>query len=71
MTSTWASYLVALATAPAAGVALIGAVVVLLVGRVAELHCRVAAPGRRPGPPRGAPGAAITVGGVWRGRSER
>ena len=43
MTSTWASYLVALATALAAAVALMGAVVVLLVGRVAELHCRVAA----------------------------
>lgn len=137
MTSTWASYLVALATALAAAVALMGAVVVLLVGRVAELHCRVAAlvppetglsglpdlggdawsdsdrpvmdvprqrtigdqrgvsqqadflaetarsgagvirrhhgqrPGRRPGPLRGAPCAGITVGGVWRGRSER
>ena len=47
MTSTWASYLVALAIALAAAVALMGAVVVLLVGRVAELHCRVAAPGPR------------------------
>ena len=45
MTSTWASYLVALATALAAAVALMGAVVVLLVGRVAELHCRVAGAG--------------------------
>ena len=71
MTSSWASYLVALAIALAAAVALMGAVVVLLVGRVAELHCRVAAPGRRPGPLRGATGAGITVGGVWRGLSER
>jgi len=43
MTASWASYPMPLATALAAAVAVMGAVVVLLAGRVAGLHSRVAA----------------------------